>query len=56
MVRETGLHPGQLKDNVASPMGTTIAAIHKLEELGFRNCAISAVEAAAERSRQLAKL
>jgi len=46
MVLETGLHPGQLKDNVSSPGGTTIEAIHQLEKLGFRNCAISAVEAA----------
>lgn len=51
MVKETGIHPGQLKDNVASPGGTTIEAIHKLESLGLRNAAISAVEAAAEKSR-----
>ena len=45
MVKETGIHPALLKDSVASPGGTTIEAIHKLESLGFRNCAISAVEA-----------
>ena len=55
MVLETGIHPGQLKDNVASPGGTTIEAIHKLEQLGFRNAAISAVEAASEKTRLLAK-
>ena len=37
-----------MKDAVTSPGGTTIDAVHKLEELGFRNCAISAVVAAAE--------
>ena len=46
MVKETGTHPALLKDSVASPGGTTIEAIHKLEELGLRNCLISAVEAA----------
>jgi pyrroline-5-carboxylate reductase len=38
---------------VASPGGTTIEAIHKLEELGLRNCAISAVEASALKSKKL---
>ena len=40
MVLETGTHPSILKDNVASPGGTTIEAISKLEELGFRDSAI----------------
>ena len=55
MVKETGEHPGVLKDKVASPGGTTIEAIHKLEELGFRNCVISAVEAATLKGKQLGK-
>ena len=55
MVLETGQHPGELKDAVTSPGGTTIDAVHKLEELGFRNCAISAVVAAAEKSIKLGK-
>ncbi len=55
MAQETGEHPGVLKDAVTSPGGTTIAAIHKLEELGFRNCGISAVEASAQRSIDLGK-
>jgi len=50
MCLETGQHPGVLKDAVTSPGGTTIEAVHKLEELGFRNCAMSAVVAASEKS------
>ena len=55
MLQETGEHPGVLKDAVTSPGGTTSEAIHKLEELGFRNCAMSAVVAASEKSILLGK-
>lgn len=53
MVLQTGLHPGVLKDMVTSPAGTTIAGVATLEDNGFRAACLRAVEAAAERSREL---
>ncbi len=53
MVLETGLHPGTLKDMVTSPGGTTIEGIHELERNHFRAALMSAVRAAAEKSRKL---
>ncbi len=53
MVLETGKHPGELKDMVCSPGGTTIAAVKVLEEKGMRAAVIDAVEACVEKSRNL---
>ncbi|MBR5421741.1 MAG: pyrroline-5-carboxylate reductase [Lachnospiraceae bacterium] len=53
LMLETGKHPGELKDMVCSPAGTTIAAVQVLEEAGFRGTVMDAVEEAAARSREL---
>jgi pyrroline-5-carboxylate reductase len=53
MVLETGLHPGVLKDMVTSPGGTTIEGLHELEKGKLRGTVISAVRAAAEKSKKL---
>ncbi len=53
LARQSDAHTADLKDRVASPSGTTIAALAALERNGFRNALIQAVTAAAERSREL---
>jgi pyrroline-5-carboxylate reductase len=53
MVLETGLHPGVLKDMVASPGGTTMEGLCELEKGGLRGTVINAVRAAAEKSKKL---
>ena len=50
MVLESGRHPGQLKDAVCSPGGTTIEGVQALEEGGFRGVVMKAVEAAYEKN------
>ena len=53
MVLSTHQHPAQLKDNVTTPGGTTIAGLHVLEQAGIRGALMDAVEAAAVRAREL---
>ena len=53
LMLETGKHPGELKDMVCSPAGTTIEAVRVLEEVGFRSSLIEAMDACAEVSKNL---
>ncbi len=53
MYLQTRKHPGELKDAVTSPAGTTIAGVAALEERGFRSALIEAVDRATARSREL---
>ena len=53
MVLETGKHPGELKDMVCSPAGTTIQAVKVLEEKGMRASVMDAMEACIQKSRNM---
>ena len=55
MVLETGLHPGQLKDNVCSPGGSTIAGVKALEDGAFRATVMNCIQAATRRNSELGK-
>src|SRR5450631_1047893 len=54
MLKETGQHPTVLREQVSSPGGTTMAALRELDDHKVRAAFVTAMEAAAERSRQLA--
>ena len=54
-VRQTGRHPAELREAVASPGGTTMAALETLERAGVRAAMMGAVRAATERARQMGK-
>jgi len=55
MVRDSGTHPGILKDSVCSPGGTTIEAVRTLEERGMRSAVIEAMDRCAARSKEMTK-
>ncbi len=55
MVLETGMHPGELKDMVCSPGGTTIAAVAELEMNGFRGSVMGGTLACIEKAKQMNK-
>lgn len=55
MILQTGRHPGELKDMVTSPGGTTAAGLSEIEKRGLRGILIRAVEAATRRSEELGK-
>ena len=55
MALESKKHPGELKDMVCSPAGTTIDAVQKLEEKGFRSAIIEAMQVCAEKSKKMTK-
>ena len=56
LAKSSGLHPAILRDQVTTPGGTTINAIHELESHGLRSMLIDAVATATHRSEELSKL
>ncbi len=56
MVLETGRHPGELKDQVCSPAGTTIEAVKALEKNGFRYAVMEAMNECTRRAREIKKI
>ena len=55
LLRDEKMHPVELREAVTSPGGTTIAAIRELEQAGVRAAFLNAIQAAMDRSRELAK-
>jgi pyrroline-5-carboxylate reductase len=54
LIENTDVHPGELRDEVTTPAGTTIAAIRILESRGFKSAVIDAVRDATRRAREIA--
>ena len=55
LAKETGEHPGALKDAVCSPGGSTIAGVHSLEDGAFRACVMNAVKSSFNKTKELGK-
>jgi pyrroline-5-carboxylate reductase len=55
LLRDEGMHPVELREAVTSPGGTTIMAIRELEQAGVRAALLNAIQAAMERSKELAE-
>jgi pyrroline-5-carboxylate reductase len=55
LLRDEGMHPVELRENVTSPGGTTTRAIRELERSGVRAAFLNAITAATERSRELSE-
>jgi pyrroline-5-carboxylate reductase len=55
LLRDEGMHPVELREAVTSPGGTTIRAIRELEQAGVRAASLNAINAAMERSKELAR-
>jgi pyrroline-5-carboxylate reductase len=56
MVLESGKHPGELKDQVCSPAGTTIEAVSTLEKNGFRYAVMDAMDECTKKAREIGRL
>ena len=53
LLLETGMHPGELKDMVCSPAGTTIEGVRILEKNGFRSAVFEALQGAADKGKKM---
>lgn len=53
LLLETGMHPGELKDMVCSPAGSTIEGVRILEQKGFRSAVFEALNGAAEKGKKM---
>ena len=53
LVLETGMHPGELKDMVCSPAGSTIEGVRILEKNGFRSAVFEALQGAADKGKKM---